>query len=117
MERACGLLYMYASAVISGRNDMNLEIDIIPVSDVERSKQFYRKAGWRYDDDTSAGNDVRIVQFTPPGAGCSVTFGKCITAAAAIVNKHAEQFSPNGRGQFLPVRGPRTEPLALLTDG
>ena len=61
--------------------DMNLEVDIIPVSDIERSKQFYQKVGWRYDDDTSAG-DVRIVQFTPPGSGCSVTFGKGITPAA-----------------------------------
>jgi predicted enzyme related to lactoylglutathione lyase len=61
--------------------EMNLEVDIIPVSDVDRSKQFYQKVGWRYDDDTAAG-DVRVVQFTPPGSGCSVTFGKGITAAA-----------------------------------
>ncbi|HYK26837.1 MAG TPA: VOC family protein [Streptosporangiaceae bacterium] len=60
--------------------DMNLEVDVIPVSDVERSKQFYQKVGWRFDDDTAAG-DVRIIQFTPPGSGCSVTFGKGITAA------------------------------------
>jgi predicted enzyme related to lactoylglutathione lyase len=62
--------------------DMNLEVDIIPVSDVERSKQFYQSVGWRFDDDTSAGDDIRVVQFTPPGSGCSVTFGKGITAAA-----------------------------------
>ncbi|HSR86308.1 MAG TPA: hypothetical protein VLM11_19185 [Streptosporangiaceae bacterium] len=46
--------------------NMNLEVDIIPVSDVERSRQFYQKVGWRYDDDTAVGDDVRIVQFTPP---------------------------------------------------
>ena len=68
--------------------DMNLEVDIIPVSDVERSKQFYQSVGWRFDDDTAAGDDVRIVQFTPPGSGCSVTFGKGITPAA-----------PGGRGR------------------
>ena len=62
--------------------DMNLEVDIIPVSDVERSKHFYQSVGWRFDDDTAAGDDVRIVQFTPLGSGCSVTFGKGITAAA-----------------------------------
>jgi len=62
--------------------DMHLEVDIIPVSDVERSKQFYQRLGWRFDDDVAAGDDVRIVQFTPPGSGCSVTFGKGITAAA-----------------------------------
>jgi predicted enzyme related to lactoylglutathione lyase len=62
--------------------DMHLEVDIIPVSDVERSKQFYQQLGWRFDDDTTVGNGVRMVQFTPPGSGCSVTFGNGITGAA-----------------------------------
>jgi catechol 2,3-dioxygenase-like lactoylglutathione lyase family enzyme len=62
--------------------DMHLEVDVIPVSDVERSKQFYGRLGWRLDDDVAPGSGVRIVQFTPPGSGCSVTFGKGITAAA-----------------------------------
>jgi catechol 2,3-dioxygenase-like lactoylglutathione lyase family enzyme len=62
--------------------DMNLEVDVIPVSDVERSKHFYEGLGWRFDDDAAPADDVRIVQFTPPGSGCSVTFGKGITAAA-----------------------------------
>ena len=61
---------------------MNLEVDIIPVADVERSKQFYERLGWRFDNDVAPAKDVRIVQFTPPGSGCSVTFGKGITAAA-----------------------------------
>ena len=61
---------------------MNLEVDVIPVSDVERSKQFYRLLGWRLDDDVAPARDVRIVQFTPPGSGCSVTFGHGLTAAA-----------------------------------
>jgi catechol 2,3-dioxygenase-like lactoylglutathione lyase family enzyme len=64
------------------RVDMKLEVDIIPVSDVERSKQFYRGLGWRLDNDVAPAQDVRIVQFTPPGSACSVTFGKGITAAA-----------------------------------
>jgi catechol 2,3-dioxygenase-like lactoylglutathione lyase family enzyme len=64
------------------RVDMKLEVDIIPVSDVERSKQFYQRLGWRLDEDVAPANDVRIVQFTPPGSACSVTFGKGITAAA-----------------------------------
>jgi catechol 2,3-dioxygenase-like lactoylglutathione lyase family enzyme len=63
--------------------DMKIEVDVIPVSDVERAKQFYKKLGWRFDDDTGPGNAVRIVQFTPPGSGCSVTFGKGITTAPA----------------------------------
>ena len=63
------------------RVDMKFEVDIIPVSDVERSKQFYQRLGWRLDEDVAPANDVRIVQFTPPGSACSVTFGKGITAA------------------------------------
>ena len=61
---------------------MKLEVDIIPVSDVERSKLFYQRLGWRLDQDVAPTKDLRIVQFTPPGSGCSVTFGKGITAAA-----------------------------------
>ena len=64
------------------RVDMKLEVDIIPVSDVERSKEFYKRLGWRLDNDVAPANGVRIVQFTPPGSGCSVTFGKGLTAAA-----------------------------------
>ena len=62
--------------------DMRVEVHVIPVSDVERSKQFYQRLGWRLDADDAPTNDVRIVQFTPPGSGCSVTFGKGITPAA-----------------------------------
>ena len=63
--------------------DMHLEVHIVPVSDVERSKLFYRRLGWRLDfDDAAPANGVRIVQFTPPGSACSVTFGEGITAAA-----------------------------------
>jgi catechol 2,3-dioxygenase-like lactoylglutathione lyase family enzyme len=62
--------------------DMHLEVNVIPVSDVERSKQFYERLGWRLDDDVAPGDDVRLVQFTPPGSACSVTFGKGITPAA-----------------------------------
>ena len=62
--------------------DMHLEVDIVPVSDVERSKKFYGRLGWRLDDDVAPAKDVRIVQFTPPGSGCSVTFGTGLTPAA-----------------------------------
>jgi catechol 2,3-dioxygenase-like lactoylglutathione lyase family enzyme len=66
----------------AARVEMKLEVEIIPVSDVERSKRFYQRLGWRLDDDVSPVDGVRIVQFTPPGSACSVTFGKGITAAA-----------------------------------
>ncbi|MET8809755.1 VOC family protein [Streptomyces sp. NPDC004546] len=61
---------------------MNLEVNIIPVSDVDRSKQFYEGLGWRFDEDVAPADGVRIVQFTPPGSGCSVTFGRGLTTAA-----------------------------------
>ncbi len=64
------------------RVDMKLEVHIIPVSDVEQSKQFYGRLGWRLDEDVVPQKDVRIVQFTPPGSACSITFGNGITAAA-----------------------------------
>jgi catechol 2,3-dioxygenase-like lactoylglutathione lyase family enzyme len=60
---------------------MRLEVQVIPVSAVERSKEFYQRLGWRLDDDVAPTNEVRIVQFTPPGSGCSISFGKGITAA------------------------------------
>jgi catechol 2,3-dioxygenase-like lactoylglutathione lyase family enzyme len=66
----------------NGNVAMRLEVDIIPVSDVDRSKAFYHKLGWRFDDDSAPTDDLRIVQFTPPGSDCSVTFGKGISAAA-----------------------------------
>jgi catechol 2,3-dioxygenase-like lactoylglutathione lyase family enzyme len=62
--------------------DMRLEVDIIPVSDVDRSKQFYQSLGWRLDADDAPLAGLRIVQFTPPGSGASVTFGLGLTAAA-----------------------------------
>jgi catechol 2,3-dioxygenase-like lactoylglutathione lyase family enzyme len=62
--------------------DMKLEIAVIPVSDVDRAKGFYSKLGWRLDADFAAGDDFRVIQFTPPGSPASVIFGKNVTAAA-----------------------------------
>jgi catechol 2,3-dioxygenase-like lactoylglutathione lyase family enzyme len=64
------------------RVDMKLEIVVIPVSDVDRAKEFYGRLGWRLDADFASGDDFRVMQFTPPGSGCSVIFGKNVTAAA-----------------------------------
>jgi catechol 2,3-dioxygenase-like lactoylglutathione lyase family enzyme len=61
---------------------MHLEVEIIPVSDVDRSKQFYQRLGWRLDDDVAPLDGLRIVQFTPPGSAASVTFGTGLTTAA-----------------------------------
>ena len=64
------------------RIDMKLEVVIIPVSDVDRAKEFYQRIGWRLNIDRSAGKDFRLVQLTPPGSCCSVQFGKGVTLAA-----------------------------------
>src|SRR3954453_8995751 len=62
--------------------DMKLEVVIIPVSDVDRAKQFYAGLGWRLDADFAFDNGFRVVQFTPPGSSASVQFGTKITTAA-----------------------------------
>jgi catechol 2,3-dioxygenase-like lactoylglutathione lyase family enzyme len=62
--------------------DMKFEIVVIPVSDVDRAKRFYGGLGWRLDADFAAGDDWRVIQFTPPGSGASVIFGRNVTAAA-----------------------------------
>jgi catechol 2,3-dioxygenase-like lactoylglutathione lyase family enzyme len=61
--------------------DTKLEVVIVPVSDVDRAKQFYKGLGWREDADIVAGDDFRIVQLTPPGSACSISFGTGITPA------------------------------------
>jgi catechol 2,3-dioxygenase-like lactoylglutathione lyase family enzyme len=59
-----------------------LEVLVIPVSDVDRAKEFYASLGWRLDADYDNGSDFRVIQFTPTGSGCSIIFGKNVTAAA-----------------------------------
>jgi catechol 2,3-dioxygenase-like lactoylglutathione lyase family enzyme len=72
---------------------LRLEVVVIPVGDVDRAKRFYAGLGWRLDADIAADNGFRIVQFTPPGSGCSVQFGDRITTA-----RPGAQFQPS-RGQ------------------
>jgi catechol 2,3-dioxygenase-like lactoylglutathione lyase family enzyme len=62
--------------------DMKLEATVIPVSDADRAKEFYGRLGWRLDADFPFDNGFRIIQFTPPGSGCSIQFGTNITSAA-----------------------------------
>jgi catechol 2,3-dioxygenase-like lactoylglutathione lyase family enzyme len=75
-----------ASRIQSGASaegvDVKLEVVVIPVADVDRSKEFYTRLGWRLDADFPFGNGFRVVQFTPPGSGCSIQFGTKITTAA-----------------------------------
>jgi catechol 2,3-dioxygenase-like lactoylglutathione lyase family enzyme len=65
-----------------GNIDMKLEAVVIPVSDVDRAKEFYAGLRWRFDADFPFDNGFRVVQFTPPGSACSVQFGTNITSAA-----------------------------------
>lgn len=62
--------------------DMNIELIVLPVSDVDRAKGFYTSLGWRLDIDHAGKDSYRIVQFTPPGSGCSIMFGGNLTTAA-----------------------------------
>jgi catechol 2,3-dioxygenase-like lactoylglutathione lyase family enzyme len=73
---------MSATETHVGNVDMKLEVEIVPVSDVDRSKKFYERLGWRLDQDVAPLAGLRIVQFTPPGSGASVTFGTGLTNAA-----------------------------------
>src|SRR5207247_7376523 len=62
--------------------DLKFEVVVIPVADIDRAKRFYGSLGWRLDADFAFDNGFRVVQFTPPGSGCSVQFGTNITSAS-----------------------------------
>jgi catechol 2,3-dioxygenase-like lactoylglutathione lyase family enzyme len=72
------------AATVSGAAPVPLRLEVVtlPVSDVDRAKRFYQSLGWRLDADFTAGEDLRVVQFTPPRSQCSIHFGKGLTAAA-----------------------------------
>jgi catechol 2,3-dioxygenase-like lactoylglutathione lyase family enzyme len=63
--------------------DMKLEVVVLPVSDVDKAKDFYQALGWRLDADVAQSENFRVVQLTPPGSRCSIIFGTGITSAAA----------------------------------
>jgi catechol 2,3-dioxygenase-like lactoylglutathione lyase family enzyme len=62
--------------------DLKLEVVVLPVSDVDRSKRFYESLGWRVDADFPGVDGFRVVQMTPPGSPCSIHFGTKVTTAA-----------------------------------
>ena len=78
--------------------DMKLEVVVIPVSDVDRAKEFYSRLGWRLDADRAAGDNFRLVQFTPPGSGSSIQFGVNLTSART-------RFGPGNAPRRLRHRG------------
>jgi catechol 2,3-dioxygenase-like lactoylglutathione lyase family enzyme len=81
---------MQSETPIPHAMNMALEVVVIPVSDVDRAKQFYSDLGWRLDIDYADKAEYRLIQFTPPGSGCSIIFGKGVTAAkpGSIGNLH-----------------------------
>ena len=70
--------------------ELKLEVVAIPVADVDRSKKFYAGLGWRLDADFDFGHGYRVVQFTPPGSGCSIAFGNGVTPAEPGSAHHLE---------------------------
>ena len=68
-----------ASSTPAGTVDMNLEVVTLPVSDVDRAKDFYQRLGWRLDADIARGDAFRVIQFTPPHSACSIAFGVGVT--------------------------------------
>ena len=65
-------------APAAGKVEMKLEVVVVPVSDVDRAKAFYGSLGWREDADFAT-DELRVVQFTPPGSHCSINFGENVT--------------------------------------
>ena len=72
-----------AAGGVAATVDLKLEVVVIPVSDVDRAKEFYAGLGWRLDADFAVDNGFRIIQFTPPGSGCSIQFGAKLTSPSA----------------------------------
>jgi catechol 2,3-dioxygenase-like lactoylglutathione lyase family enzyme len=70
--------------------DLKLEVVTIPVADTDRTKAFFLELGWRLDADLSLGDDIRIVQFTPPGSSCSIQFGVGVSGATPGSARHLE---------------------------
>lgn len=69
------------NSINENSKNMKLEVLVLPVSDVDRSKQFYEILGWRLDADFVTSKDFRVVQLTPPGSECSIIFGTGVTSA------------------------------------
>ncbi len=67
------------SGPAAGTVEMKLEVVNLPVADVDQAKQFYENLGWRLDGDFTISEEFRVVQLTPPGSQCAITFGKGVT--------------------------------------
>ena len=105
------------SGASAAKVDMKFEVIVIPVSDVDRAKEFYGRLGWRLDADYDNGKDFRVIQFTPPGSGCSVIFGKNVTAAAPGLNPGPIPDRLRHRGRPRRAAWPRCRVSEVFHDG
>ena len=80
-------LQVATNQMVNNAIEMKLEVIVIPVSDVDRAKRFYGNLGWRLDLDYSHGDDYRVIQFTPPGSGCSIL-------GESLIKPAAQRFGP-----------------------
>lgn len=71
--------------------DIRIELVLVPVSDIDRARDFYVRAGFNLDHDRTVSEDIRFVQLTPPGSACSIAFGKGITTMEPGTLKGAVQ--------------------------
>ena len=87
--------------------NMKLEVVVLPVSDVDRAKDFYKTLGWRLDADFVTGEDFRVVQLTPPGSECSIIFGTGVTSSVpgSVQGLHLIVFDIEGTRAELVDRG------------
>jgi len=66
-----------------GLMDWKIELIGVPVSDADRSIEFYERIGFNLDHDHKVSDEIRFIQMTPPGSACSIAFGSGITEMAA----------------------------------
>ncbi|HKV95696.1 MAG TPA: VOC family protein [Candidatus Angelobacter sp.] len=81
MRQTATSIYPQEIEPVVAKVDMKLEVVVIPVSDIDRAKEFYSSLGWRFDADFRFVDGYRSVQFTPPSSGCSLHFGTNQTPA------------------------------------
>ena len=99
--------------------EVRLEVVTVPVSDVDRAKEFYERLGWHLDIDFEPAEGVRAVQFTPPGSGCSISFGKGLTAAepGSFQGSELAVYDINASREDLISRGVEVSELYHLDGG
>ena len=99
--------------------DMRLEVVILPVADVDRAKEFYENAGFVLDVDHQPNDDFRVVQLTPPGSDCSITFGVGLgeTPASPLKGVHLCVADIEEAVADLQRRGVETDPIRHMGPG